>query len=102
MWVSGSRGLGVSRPKHSETAELRDLATSLSPPARSARRIFNDDSAAQQLVANAIRLREVARLSRRVAGIDQLSHGGIERLVAPRIDVEDRMNAQHRCADAFG
>src|SRR5204863_5594799 len=62
-------------------------ASAPSPPC-AARRVFEQDSARDERVAEAVALFEVARLARGVACLDHLLDFGVEHFVAAREDVE--------------
>src|ERR1700730_16908576 len=71
-------------------------------PACTSRRVLQNDSLPEQLVADAIGFGEVARFSRRVARTDQLLDRLVEILLMVGKDIEHWMYAQHRGAQSFG
>src|SRR5213592_1369002 len=66
------------------------------PPARSRRRVLQQNPARQEIVADAIAFLEVARLARGVAGGDELLDLGVEVLFWRREDVERRIDLHQR------
>src|SRR6185436_14976367 len=72
------------------------------PPSRTSGTILQQDPLRDQLVAQTIRLREVARFAGGVARFDEALDVGVEDFVAAREDVEDGIDLHQRGFDPGG
>src|SRR5712692_796585 len=97
--VAGFLSCSVAESSNPATEQPSNL---LSPPSRASGRVLHNDSAREQLVPNAVRLREIARASGRVARLDQSLDARVERVIALGKDVENRIDLHQGSLQALG
>src|SRR6266849_9904081 len=97
--VAGFLSCSVAESSNPATEQPSNL---LSPPSRASECVLQDDSAREQLVPNAVRLRKIARASGRVARLDQSLDARVQRVIALGKDVENRIDLHQGSLQALG